>query len=238
MYFKKIRQLILSERMKIIEFSPERKIAKLKINNTLDLWHLEKIVERGDLITAKTLRTIFIRREEEKIKTRKKLVTLTIRVEKIDFSKQKNKLRLKGKIVEAPEDVQRGSYHTIEIGLGDKLKIEKREWEKEHIKRLKKARFIVKIAEPKLIQEFFIHINKNDGLAVYGFDQVKIASQIGAVKFALIPEEKIREKPTEELIEEVEKKRGKIKLISKKQKEGGKFCKIYDIGAILRFPIS
>jgi len=224
--------------MKIIEFSPERKTARLKVNNVLDLWHLEKIVEKGDLITAKTLRTIFIRREEEKIKTKKKLVTLTIKVEKVDFSKQKNKLRLKGKIVEAPEEVQKGSYHTIEVGLGKKLTVEKKEWKKEFMEKLKRAKRIIKIAEPKVIQEFFIHINKNDGLAVYGLDQVKIASQIGAVKIALISEEKIREKSIEKLVEEIEKKGGSIKLVSRKQKEGGRFCKMCDIAAILRFPIS
>jgi len=224
--------------MKIIEFSPERKTARLKVNNSLDLWYLEKIVEKGDLITARTLRTIFIRREEEKIKTRKKLVTLTIRVEKVDFSKQKNRLRLKGKIVEAPEEVQRGSYHTIEVGLGKKLTIEKKEWKKVHIERLKRAKHVIKIAELKIIKEFFTHINKDDGLVVYGLDQVKIASQVGAVKIALISEEKIREKSIEELVEEIENKRGEIRLVSRKQKEGEKFCKMCDIAAILRFPIS
>lgn len=220
-----------------MEFDRERKKAKLKVEVTTDFLHLEKIVELGDMITARSLRTIFVQRDEERIKGRKKFVLLTIKVDKIDFQKHKNKLRFIGKIVEAPEEVQKGSYHTIEIGIGNVFTIEKKEWKDEQIKRLEKAKIKIEILkDPRLIQEFLIHLNKGDGLAAYGIEQVKLAASMGAVKVVFIPEGKIRE--MEELIEEIESKRGEVKLISNKYSFGEKFSKTYDIAAILRFPIS
>jgi stalled ribosome rescue protein Dom34 len=201
----------------------------------LDFLHLQNIIEKNDLIKAKTWRRIFIEREDKKIRSKKKFVFLTVKVEKTEFHKHMNKLRFIGKIVEAPKEIPLGDYHTIEVGLGSILTIEKGEWKKEQIERLEKAKIRIGVIKPKLIQEFFMHVNKQDGLAVYGLEQVKLASQAGAVKILLVPEEKIAE--VEELVKEVENKRGEIKLVAKKEELGKKFCSMYDIGAILRFPI-
>lgn len=211
----------------------------MRVENEIDLWHLQHIVEAGDSITAKTPRMIFVQRGDEKEKGMKKFVLLTIKVEKFEFDEHKNKLRLAGKILEAPEEVQLGSYHTIEVGVGKLLSIEKKEWKEEQEKRLERAEIRMEVLrEPKIIEEFFVHVNKEDGLAVYGFEEVKTATSIGAVKIILIDEEKIRETRMEELVKEVENKRGEIKLVSKKFQAGQKFCKMCDVGAILRFSIS
>lgn len=222
--------------MKIVKSDFDKGFARVVLTNELDLWHLENLIEVGDLITAKTLRSIFLQREERKEKVKKRLVRLKLKVEKIYFQKHRGKLRFVGKIVECPKDVQKGSYHTIEATVGSKLIIEKKLWKKEHIERLEKAKYVIKVSNPRLIQEFFIHVNKNDTLAVYGVEQVKIAANIGAVRVVLIPEERLKE--FEDLIKKIEEKRGEIRLISKKFSSGKKFLKTYDIGAILRFPIS
>lgn len=223
----------------MVEFDQDGKTAKLRVETATDFWHLEKIVEKGDLITARTLRTIFVQRGDEKIKSRRKSVVLTIRVDKIDFQEHTNKLRFIGKIVEAPEEVQKGSFHTIEIGIGNMFTIEKKEWKDEQIRRLEKAKVKVKVLkDPTLIQEFLMHVNKGDGLAVYGLEQVKLAASMGTVKIVFIPEEKIREDEIEELVEEVQGKKGEVKLVSKKYPFGKKFSKAYDIAAILRFPMT
>ena len=223
----------------MVEFDQEGKAARLRVEAATDFWHLEKIVEKGDLITARTLRAIFVQRGEEKIKSRRKSVVLTIKVDKIDFQEHKNKLRFIGKIVKAPEEVQKGSFHTIEVGIGNMFTIEKKGWKEEQVKRLEKAKVKVKVLkDPRLIQEFLMHVNKGDGLAVYGLEQVKLAASIGAVKIVFIPEEKIRESKIEELAEEVQSKRGEVKLVSKRYPFGKKFIKSYNIAAILRFPMS
>jgi len=214
-------------------------IRKLKIQNDLDVWHLQQIVEQKDLVKARTVRTIFIRREDQKEKGRRKLVLLKIRVEKIEFDEYQKKLRLNGKIVEGPEEIQLGDYHTIEVGRGDVIEIEKERWNEEQLERLKRASIRIEVLrDPKVLEEFFVHCNKNDGLVVYGFDQVKVAAGFGAVKIVLIPEEKLRDKTFEDLMKLIESKRGEIKLVSKKDVTGKKFCNTFDVGAILRFPIS
>lgn len=224
--------------LRVLELNKEGKTARLKVDNRFDLWNLEKIIGKGDLVTARTQRNIFIQREEEKEKVRKKFVVLKIKVEKIEFDENKNKLRLNGRIVEAPEEVSRGDYHTIEVDVGLILKIEKEEWTDEQLKRLEKSKTRFEfLKDPRLLEEFFVHLNKQDGLVAYGFEQVKVATECSAVKVAFIDEGKFREKEFEELIEKIVEKKGEIKLISRKNPEGRKFCENYSIAAILRFVI-
>ncbi len=220
--------------MKIVEL--DGKTARVIVTNSLDLWHLRKLIRAGDSVTAKTPRIIFVKREEGKEKGKKRIVRLKIRVEKVEL--QNDRLRVKGKIIECPEDVEKGSYHTIEIGAGTKLEIEKSSWTKEDVERLRKAERAMKSAGPELINEFIMHVNRNDGLAVYGMDQVRTAVSYGAVKVVLIPRTNINEKAIEELISDTEKKSGEIVLVSDRNHLGKEFCKMYGIGAILRFTIS
>ena len=303
--------------MKIIKSDFKKKFVKLKINVIDDLWYLEGIVDVNDYVQARTLRSLFMDRDGRRIKTGKKPMMLKIQLEKIEFHKHANRLRLMGKIVEGPEDVQLGSYHTIEVEVGTILTIYKEEWKNYQIERLKKAQitipdvlivvvdstqttfgllkrsgvdivsefrnphsiqeedktpeFYKKVAteinkfspkvkkiilagpgfvkehvqeilkekypdvneklvidttssatkagineilkkgtldkvvaeseiikESQIIQEFFTHLQKDDGLSVYGLKQIKEADSAGAVKILLVSEEKIREDEVEE----------------------------------------
>lgn len=100
-----------------------------------DLWHLERIVEPGDFAESRTLRSVKLGEKEEK-----KSVFIRIQIEKAEFAKYANKLRLMGKIISGtPEEfVQRGKYHTIEVEKGEKIRIIK-EWKAHQIKRLREA---------------------------------------------------------------------------------------------------
>jgi len=210
---------------------------KLVVDDINDLWHLQNVIKSGDFVTAKTLRTIFVEREETREKVKKKLVLLKIKVEKVEFAKSKNVLRLSGKIEECPEDVQKGSYHTIEVGLEKILTIEK-QWKQEEIEQLKKARIRIRYANGTVIGEFLMHVNRDDGLAAYGLEQVKTAVMMSAVKTLLVPEENLHDKKFEQVIKEAESKRGEILIVSKKKDWGEKFCRQYDIAALLRFAVS
>jgi len=222
--------------VKILEADFESGFVKIIVNDKLDLWHLENIIEKGDSVSAKSPRHIFVQREEGREKSRKKFVKLKISVEKIEFSKNRDRLRIKGMIIECPKDVPKG-YHTIEVGLGSKIEIEKK-WGEEQIRRLESATGRIVVSEPKTIEEFFIHVDKDDGLAAYGIEQVGIAAEMGAVKIVLVPEERIKDKSIEEILKNVESKKGEIRTVSLKNLTGKKFCRMYDIAAILRFPIS
>jgi len=222
--------------LRLLAESVKEGFVKIVVDDINDLWLLQNLIKSGDFVTAKTLRTIFVEREETREKVKKKLVLLKVKVEKVEFAKNKNVLRLAGKIEECPEDVQKGSYHTIEVGLGKILKIEK-EWKQEEIEQLKKSRR-VKYANGVVIGEFLMHVNRDDKLASYGLEEVGNAVMMSAVKILLVPEDNLHEKKFEQIIKDAESKRGEILIVSKKKDWGEKFCKQYDIAALLRFAVS
>jgi len=342
--------------MNILKSDYKKGHVKIKINLNDDLWYLDSILEPGDLIKSLTLRSLFLDREGRKEKIGKKPMLLTIELEKSEFQKHVNTLRLMGKIVEGPEDVQKGSHHTIGIKIGSVLSIYKKEWKQYQIDKLKKAQtkipeilivvtdmnqalfsrlkrsgveivseirnphsiqeeeklleFYKKVAseinklsenmkkiilagpgfakehvqkiiqnnyseikdkliidsvssatksgvneilkrgtldkvikeseivkESQIIQNFFTHLNKDDGLVLYGLKELKEADDAGAIETLLISEEKIREKEIEELAKNVERKKGQVEIISNIHELGEQFCRMGGLGAILRFRI-
>jgi protein pelota len=126
-------------------FDLKHNIGKITPESQEDLEILKEVITSGSLITAKSPRSIKIKREGELIraKTGRREVIMKLQVEKIDL---KEKLRLTGKIIEAPEDVEKG-YHTIEIEPDKFLKVEK-VWKGWEIDRIKSAE---RRAEPVLV---------------------------------------------------------------------------------------
>jgi len=114
-------------------------IIKLIPDSIDDLWHLSQIFEPDDLVTARTLRKTSVKRGNEIETGEKRPVTLTIKVEKVDFHPYTYKLRVTGKIKEGPDDVQLASYHTFDVDPGIPIKIQKK-WKPYQLERLKKAR--------------------------------------------------------------------------------------------------
>lgn len=341
--------------MKILKSDFKKGFVTIKIDVNDDLWYLESVLEVGDFVKSKTLRSLFIDREDRKIKTDRKPMLLKIEVGKIEFQKYANKLRLTGQIKEGPEEVQLGSYHTIEVGLGTMLTIYKKEWKHYQIDKLRKAQtkipdillvatdstqstfgllkrsgveiiselrnphstqdeeklpeFYKKVAneinkfsdvkkiilagpgfakehiqkiiqtdysdikdkliidsvssatesgineilkrgtlekvikeseivkESQIIQEFFTHLNKDDGLAVYGSEQIKDADNAGAVKILIVSEDNIRKEEISLLAKQVENKKGMLEIVSKTHELGLQFHRMGGLGAILRFRI-
>ncbi|MFQ6021068.1 MAG: mRNA surveillance protein pelota [Candidatus Aenigmatarchaeota archaeon] len=116
-------------------FDLKHKLGKITPENQDDLWILKEIINPGDLITSKTMRSVEVKRDKELVKVGRKPMILKIQVEKIELNE---KLRLTGKILEGPENIEKG-YHSLEIKPGTFLKIEK-EWKKWEIERIKSAR--------------------------------------------------------------------------------------------------
>jgi protein pelota len=115
-------------------FDLKHDFAKITPESQEDLEILKEVISPGSFVTAKSPRSIKIKREGELIRAKsgRKEVIMKLQVEKTEL---KEKLRLTGKIVEAPEDVEKG-YHTIEIEPDKFLKIEKiwKGWEIDRIK--------------------------------------------------------------------------------------------------------
>lgn len=122
--------------MHILSYRPEQGYIRIKVEVLEDLWHLDHIIEEGDYLKSKTYR-----RAEQKSdvlrpqRSEKKLVTLTIRVEKVEFHRHANWLRVTGTITEG-EDT--GSYHTINLEEGSVLTLTKK-WRQYHLDRLQEA---------------------------------------------------------------------------------------------------
>lgn len=116
-------------------FDLKHDIGKIMPESQEDLSILKEVLMPGNFITAKSPRSVKIKREGNLVraKTGRREVIMKIQVEKIEL--KENNLRLTGKIIEAPEDVEKG-YHTIEIEPEKFLKVEKvwKGWEIDRIK--------------------------------------------------------------------------------------------------------
>ncbi|MFC1698088.1 mRNA surveillance protein pelota [Nanoarchaeota archaeon] len=108
--------------------------------NLDDIWCLSQIIDKGDLVKGMTQRKIKIGDSGDRKQTVvKKNFLLEIKVEKVEFSKSSNQLRIAGKITEGKEDIPKGSFHTIEVDEGTKITITKLQWLKYQIDKIKDA---------------------------------------------------------------------------------------------------
>jgi protein pelota len=122
--------------MKIIHKDLKQGTVKIKIDGAQDIWYLSNIIEMDDRVSGMTERKIKIGGTDEKAKISRRNVFLKIAVEKIDYD---TSLRASGKIVEAPEDIPKGDYHTFDITDGTIITIDKDRWTTYVLKKLDEA---------------------------------------------------------------------------------------------------
>jgi protein pelota len=116
----------------------KRKENRIKVKPEIaeDLWHLEKVIKPGDLVSGTSDRKF----TTESGKSERMPVKIKLQVEKVEFHKPSGALKVLGIIVEgSPEEyVQLKAHHSLEIGQFDIVTIEK-EWKKYELDRLKEA---------------------------------------------------------------------------------------------------
>jgi protein pelota len=123
--------------MKILDIDEKKESISLRIEDLNDLWTLYNTIAKNDQVTARTNRRIVLK---EGSKGERKQMKLKLKVDSIAFHEFSNRLRVKGTILEGPEDfVSYGTYHTFNIESGQKLTIQKDKWLKSEIKRLRKS---------------------------------------------------------------------------------------------------
>ncbi len=126
--------------MKIIFQDLKQGEVKLEVNSLDDIWFISHIIDEGDDVSGRTVRKLKLGEGTDRnVKIVKKTVTLKIHVEKVEFHKYNNILRVSGKIIEGPDDVSRGSYHTFDVEEGTVIKIHKTQWLKYQLEKLKEA---------------------------------------------------------------------------------------------------
>ena len=122
--------------MKIINKDMKHGTVKVKVDSGQDLWYLSSIIEAGDNISGMTERKIKIGGSEDKSKVSRRTLFLKITVERVEYE---STLRISGKIIEAPEDIPKGDYHTFDIADNTIIEIEKQSWSKYSLKKLDEA---------------------------------------------------------------------------------------------------
>jgi len=126
--------------MQLIHSDFRKGSAKIKVESLDDLWYLSNIVDKGDLVRGQTTRKIKLGdKDDRNVKIIKKKINLTIEVEKVEFHKFSNMLRINGITKEGPDDIPLGSYHTISVEENTILKIIKPQWLKYQIEKIKEA---------------------------------------------------------------------------------------------------
>jgi protein pelota len=96
-----------------------------------DLFSIRRILSNDDLIIANTTRVIKQEKEYSRPDRGQRIsVKVWLKVESLGFDSMVDRLRIKGIISNASNDsVPKGSHHSITIGIGDSITIEKkRKW--------------------------------------------------------------------------------------------------------------
>lgn len=129
--------------MQIIKKNLRQGEVTIKANNPEDLWFLSQVIEADDIIKGKTERKIKLGKEDERQrKIVLKTVFLSLKVEKTEFKEDMDVLRISGTILEGPDDVPRGSYHTFSVEPGSPhcvYTIKKEKWFDYQLDKLKEA---------------------------------------------------------------------------------------------------
>ena len=98
--------------------------------------------------------------------------------------------------------------------------------------------------EMTLVEELLARLASGRGQVAYGTEEVDRARQLGAVDELLVADTYIREKvgeernSTERLLEDVERMKGEVHIISTEHEGGEKLLSLGGIAALLRFSIS
>ncbi|HVL49321.1 MAG TPA: mRNA surveillance protein pelota [Candidatus Thermoplasmatota archaeon] len=159
--------------MRILHQDAQANLVRVRPDSMDDLYHLAQIVRKGDLATAVTQRTPDLGDKDKARagKAEKRTMTLTIRVETIEFAVFSNRLRLLGPIVEGPQDL--GMYHTLNVEERVDLAIVKPSgWRDHELLRLKES--IDATEKPRVT---FLAIEENEAV-------VAVLRQYGVQKMA------------------------------------------------------
>jgi len=126
--------------MKILHRDLKRGTVKVLPENLDDLWHLFNLIYSGDRVLAKTTREVKMEEGGQQTEGRRVPMFLGVQVEKVNFQRETNRLRVTGVVFEAPERYGiKGAHHTIAISVDRPVTIQKEEWLDHELERLRVA---------------------------------------------------------------------------------------------------
>jgi len=113
--------------MHVISVDSRKGILKVKIEDEEDLWLLNTIVSKGDIVFSLTTREVKPKGTTRSGKGSKRIpMYLGVKVESTEYEPFTNKLRIHGIIIEGPEEFGlKGHYHTFSVSIGSEITIVK-----------------------------------------------------------------------------------------------------------------
>ena len=124
--------------------SGEPGTVQLIVDNNEDLWALYNIMEKGDCIRLSTSRKIQLE-TGSKVKSIKKTLTITLKLEDIEFSP--NSIRFKGKNISENDYIKISQYQTDEIIVNSTFYLTKNYWDDIHLETLKRVTDVTIMSE-------------------------------------------------------------------------------------------
>jgi protein pelota len=128
--------------LKVLGRNYKKGIVKLVPENLDDLWHLWNLVYAGDVVYARTTREVKLDTEFGRPQKGKRVsLILGVHVRDVVWDKALNRLRVHGRLVDAPDSVAgAGAFHTLNVTVGEPLTIVKEKgWAGHMVERLERA---------------------------------------------------------------------------------------------------
>ncbi len=148
--------------MRSVRLNQVSNVLKLVPESFDDLYLLAMIITANDSVGGHTTRRFKASEEDKKGEQKDVMVKLT--VERTEMDKNSGRLRVSGRITYGnPEEfVAIGSYHTLNVGAGDEIDIQKTEWKDYILNRIKQA-----VAESKKPRLGVIVLDDEKALVAY-----------------------------------------------------------------------
>lgn len=117
--------------VRILEEDYKQGWIKLQVETLDDLWVLYNILRESDIVYAKTTREVKVSNGSQGSRLP---MVLGLRVKGVEFQQFSSKLRVRGVVVEGPEEYGiKGKHHTLSIGVGDVVTVVKDQWNEHEV---------------------------------------------------------------------------------------------------------
>ncbi len=125
--------------MKIVKIDRKANYLELIPSSFDDLWHISKVIEKGDIVRGSSERKI--KPKDEGGKAFRQKLFVEIEVEKAELSRHSSSLRILGVLIGGkPEElIDLKAHHSLEISLNTVLKLEKKHLYAWQLEKLEKA---------------------------------------------------------------------------------------------------
>ncbi len=110
----------------------------IKPSTINDLYHLSKVLEPNDFVSAQTTRKVKVGGEDTRARTARTTAYVQVEATKITLDYSSESLRVAGKVKQGPESIPLDSAHTLSVELGAEVRIQKN-WKQHQVDRLKQA---------------------------------------------------------------------------------------------------